>query len=266
MAVTAGCCGPAGGGEPFTCDQLAGCSIGDVGDVDTSTTPPEPGQHLEWDGEHWVPVPPGDTTVVGGETDTTVTHVDGTGDEDDPYIVTTDVKIAGGDNALSIEPDGLFAPRHYFDALRLEFTSVAGFVDLDEIVPVGGGRIELGEITGQFANPSPTLPMRAVLEVSVNHGQIGLREPNTTVQYWSRVEVSGSVVTALESHQRVLDRREGEQELDYMGSTKQYPITIPPGGIVNLRLVGQMQLSTYSGRADMNELNHIATIWGGTFQ
>ncbi|MEY7970747.1 hypothetical protein AB8O38_01970 [Saccharomonospora xinjiangensis] len=72
--------------------------------------------------------------------------------------------------------------------------------------------------------------------------------------------------TAQEVHQWVLDYRTGEQELDFMGSNKKHVFTIPPGGVINLRLVGAMQLTTYSGDADMNELNHKATIWGGTFQ
>lgn len=264
MAVTTGCCGAAGG--DWSCDKLGGCSITDLGDVDTTTTPPSPGDTLVWDGTQWVSGPAGDTSVIGGETDTAVTNVDGSGTEDDPYVVTTDVKVAGGDNAISIEPDGLFAPKHYFDALTLEFTTVSGMVNLDEIVAVGGGRTELGEMTGSFANPSPTLPMRAVIDVSVNHGQVGLRTPSTTVQFWSRVEITGAVNTAQEVHQRVLDGRSGPQELDFMGSNKKHVFTIPPGGVVNLRLVGQMQLFTYSGQADMNELVHKMTIWGGTFQ
>ncbi len=264
MAVTAGCCG---GGDSFTCDQLGGCSITDLGDVDTTTTPPSPGDTLVWDGTQWVSGPAGDTSVIGGETDTAVTNVDGTGTDDDPYVVTTDVKVAGGDNAVSVEPDGLFVPKHYFDALTLEFSTVSGgLVDLDTILPPGSPRTELGDMTTSFANPSPTLPMRVVLQVSLNHGQVGFRTPGTFVQMWSRVEVTGAVSTAQEVHQGLTDERSGVQVLDVMGSTKIHVFTLPPSGVVNLRLVGSMSLPRYTGSADMNELNHKMTIWGGTFQ
>ena len=57
MAVTAGCCG--GGDGEWDCSQLGSCSVTDVGDVDTTTTPPSPGDTLVWDGTNWVPGPPG---------------------------------------------------------------------------------------------------------------------------------------------------------------------------------------------------------------
>lgn len=265
MAVTAGCCSPSDAGEPFTCDRLGGCSITDLGDVDTTTTAPSPGDILVWDGTQWVSGP-GGTEVTGGETPTAIDTVTGTGQPGDPYVVTTDVKVSGEpDNAIAINPDGLYVPKHYFDALRLEVTTVSGTVDLDQVVTPGSGLTNLGSVSGQFANPSPTLPMRAVLQISVNHGQFGFHTPSTTVHAQSRVEVSGAVETALEAHQRIHDTRTGTQELDFMGSTKAYPITIPPGGVITLTLIGQLNVPLYTGRADVNELNHIVTIWGGTY-
>lgn len=261
MAVTAGCCS---GGDPFTCDQLGGCSITDLGDVDTTTTAPSPGDILVWDGSQWVPGPPGGTTVVGGETPTSVTNVTGGGTEDDPYVVTNDVKVAGGDNAMDVRDGGLYVPKHYFDALHLQATSVAGLVPFDEVVTPGSGRTDLVEMTTQFANPSPDLPMRVVLEASLNHGQFGMRSPGLTAVIYTRVEVTGAVETAQEVHQRILDGRSGPQEIDIMGSTRKHAFTIPPGGIINLRLLGQMNLITYTGSADINELNHRLAIWGGT--
>lgn len=259
MAVTTGCCN--GGGE-WDCSHLDDCSITDLSDVDTTTEEPSEGDTLVWDGSQWVPGSP--VEVVGGETNTTETSVSGGGD--DPYEVTTDVKTADGDNAVSVEDDGLFVPKHYFDAMQLELTTASGFNDLDEIVTPGSGRQTLGSTIGLFSNPSPTLSMRVVLEVSVNHGQFGFYDPNTLVQTYSRLEIRGAVETLVQAHQRVRENRDGRAEYDFMGSTKSTVITIPPGESVTIELLGQMDLPVYSGRANMNELNHLATIWGGTFQ
>lgn len=48
----------------FDCSALAGCSIGSLGDVDTTTTP-EIGDILTWDGNAWVPATPAATADCG---------------------------------------------------------------------------------------------------------------------------------------------------------------------------------------------------------
>lgn len=39
----------------FSCYDLNTCSIDDLGDVDTTTSPPNPGDILAWDGFNWIP-------------------------------------------------------------------------------------------------------------------------------------------------------------------------------------------------------------------
>lgn len=46
----------------------APASINEIGDVDTMTTPPDPGDYLAWDGANWVPIDPFSFTVNAGTT------------------------------------------------------------------------------------------------------------------------------------------------------------------------------------------------------
>jgi hypothetical protein len=45
---------------PLDCASLSACSVNQLGDVDTATTPPTIGQVLAWNGTQWVPTNPGE--------------------------------------------------------------------------------------------------------------------------------------------------------------------------------------------------------------
>ncbi len=105
--------------------------------------------------------------------------------------------------------------------------------------------------------------MRVVVEAAVNHAQWTFEGgDNSRAQLWTRVELSGDVEGVVEAHQRVEDDIESRSIFDFMGSTKTMVVTIPPGGVMAIRLLGQMSLEVYS-QALGNELNHAVTIWGG---
>ncbi|MDQ0376482.1 hypothetical protein [Amycolatopsis thermophila] len=109
-------CGGGGTGTTFACTDLNACSLDALGDVDTSTTPPQPGDVLVRNGAgQWVPgpAPTGPATAVqGGTTPTADTTVTGTGTAADPFVVTAEVNVsADADNQLQAGSDGgLFVP------------------------------------------------------------------------------------------------------------------------------------------------------------
>ncbi|MER7114121.1 hypothetical protein ABT332_06490 [Saccharomonospora azurea] len=206
--------------------------------------------------------------------------IEGAGTADDPYVISAD---ANGCPPVDVEEawtheaedtngapvfcasDGVLRtmPERYFETMRLSVTSSRGDVPLNEIVDPGTGRQTLAEAEGEFVNPSPVLPMKVVVEASLNHCQWTFIEGNTVGQIWSRVELGGDVSGVVEAHQRMQDVRASAQSIvDVMGSTKTLLVTIPPGGVMTVKLIGSLALERYSN-AKGNELNHVVTIWGG---
>src|SRR5690625_437809 len=154
MAVTTGCCGGSGG--EWECSQLGGCSITDLGDVDTQTDPPSEGDTLVWDGDQWVAGPPAQTTVSTG------CGLSGEGTEDEPLTVAVSGESDFGCPSTEGEPiycdsEGQLraGPERFQAAFQETITLDDG--ELTDFAPVGE-MTDLDSLSGTFTNPSDCLP------------------------------------------------------------------------------------------------------------
>lgn len=251
MAVTAGCCGPAGA-EPFTCDQLDGCSIGDVGDVDTSTTPPEPGQHLEWDGENWVPA---DGSAASGVV--TGCGVSGAGTDEEPLAAAVSGEWSAG--GLEFPCEDTNGQEVYCDSagqLRTvpekfyiqELAQEGGAQDLEP--PPHEGRLEVYDLQLAVTNPSDCRAMMATFTMGTSALEFTMSPGNFWAMQWGFTattdgseppfpdELSGTLNSYRHSGQA-----SGAVTIGFSGYSTELPLaaytgepTIPPGGTTRVRV------------------------------
>lgn len=268
MAVTAGCCS---GGDSFTCDQLGGCSITDLGDVDTTTTPPSPGGTLVWDGAQWVPGPP-----AGPESLTTGCGLSGEGTDTSPLVVATSGQW--GESALPYAcPDTAGQPV-YCDSNGQLRTVPARFQDaLQETIALDSGKlpdfappgpaVDLESLSGTFTNPSECLPFIGMVQVAIDHAEFIFRSGDINVTLLSGLDISGdaNIFKRVHQHWYFLDSQDHHPYWDTT-AMKLAPITIPPGGTITYTLTGSMALGFYSGTnpdAELNGASFQFNLWGG---
>lgn len=250
MAVTAGCCSPSDAGEPFTCDQLADCSIDNLGDTDTSTTPPEPGQHLAWDGTNWVPADPAPLAAGCG--------VIGAGTEADP--LTTNTSGVWGSGGLSFPCDDTSGQEIYCDTagqLRTvpekyyvqQIVSEPGAQDLAP--PPDGGRLEVYDLQLELTNPSNCRDMMATFTMGTSATEFTMSPGNFWAMQWGfTATTDGSEPPFPEAlnggtlnSYRHSENANGAVTIGFTGYSTELPMslytgqpTIPPGGTVRIRV------------------------------
>ena len=256
MAVTAGCCGPAGGGEPFTCDQLAGCSIGDIGDVDTDTTPPAPGDRLEWDGEQWVPAPP--PTPLEPDPIVTGCGVIGTGTTADPLTASTSGMWGAG--GLDFPCEDTNGQEVYCDTAG-QLRTVPEKLFVQEMVQEGGaqdlepppheGRIEVYDLSVTVTNPSPCRDMVANMRMATSALEFTMSPGNFWALQWgftastdgSEPEFPDELNGGTLNSYRHSGQASGAVTVGFTGYDTTLPLSaytgepvIPPGGTATVRV------------------------------
>ena len=251
MAVTTGCCGAAG--EDWSCDELGGCSITDLGDVDTTTTPPEPGQHLEWDGENWVPADPAPPEPLA-----TGCGVIGDGTEADP--VTANTSGSWGTGELDFPCEDTSGQEVYCDSagqLRTvpekfyiqEIAQEAGSQDLEP--PPHEGRLEVYDLQLSVTNPSDCRAMMATFTLGTSALEFTMSPGNFWAMQWGFTattdgseppfpdELNGGTLNSY----RHSGQAAGAVTIGFSGYSTELPLaaytgeaTIPPGGTTRMRV------------------------------
>lgn len=97
-------------------------------------------------------------TVVGGTTPTTITTVEGDGSAVDPSLVTTEVRVAGGDNLLTVGDDGLYVECEGVRGCLTAGDGIAFDPETGEIAARPSGdpdnQLEIGGDGGLYVPPS----------------------------------------------------------------------------------------------------------------
>lgn len=171
--------------EPDTIGGGGGGSINSLSDVDTSTNPPTELDVLQWDGVNWVPAAAGGG---GGGANLSIT-----GNTTSQLVIASD---SGTDATLTSATDTLAGLMSSGDKIKLDFVTVTGATDLDELTEdiadfitlsgVAANAENLGTFTGSVIPDNQTI--KAAIQAIETHIQTG-------ISIFDLTNVSGAVAT-----------------------------------------------------------------------